>query len=101
MGASGAPELSSYPSTLALLVGVGLGTLGLGVTLAWLVVFPSFPGAAPSNGRSPLPLALPAYVIGFVFLGMFEFASPLQAALRGSSARVVFPTYARVGASSS
>ena len=40
----------------------------------------SSPGAAPSSGRSSLPLALPAYVIGFVFLGMFEFAGPLQTA---------------------
>ena len=70
-------------NTLALLVGVGLGTLGLGVTLAWLVVFHEFPGRRTFEWALVLPLALPAYVIGFVFLGMFEFASPLQTALRG------------------
>ena len=31
-----------------------------------------------------LPLAIPAYVLGFVFLGLFDFAGPLQTFLRGT-----------------
>jgi iron(III) transport system permease protein len=64
-------------NTLLLLFGVGAGTLTLG-----LVVFHEFPGRRAFEWALVLPLALPAYVIGFVFLGIFEFAGPLQTALR-------------------
>jgi iron(III) transport system permease protein len=69
-------------NTLALLLGVGAGTLGLGTVLAWLVVYHDFPGRRTFEWALVLPLALPAYVIGFVFLGIFEFAGPIQTALR-------------------
>jgi iron(III) transport system permease protein len=69
-------------NTLVLLLGVGAGTLALGTVLAWLVVFHEFPGRRAFEWALVLPLALPAYVIGFVFLGMFEFAGPLQTSLR-------------------
>jgi iron(III) transport system permease protein len=69
-------------NTLALLLGVGVGTLALGTVLAWLVVFYEFPGRRTFEWALVLPLALPAYVIGFVFLGIFEFAGPLQGGLR-------------------
>jgi iron(III) transport system permease protein len=42
-----------------------------------------FPGRRLFEWALVLPLALPAYVIGFVFLGIFEYAGPLQTALRG------------------
>jgi iron(III) transport system permease protein len=69
-------------NTLGLVVGVGLGTLCLGTALAWLVVSFEFPGRRVFEWALVLPLALPAYVIGFVFLGIFEYAGPVQAALR-------------------
>jgi iron(III) transport system permease protein len=69
-------------NTLILLLGVGLGTLGVGTLLAWLVVFYEFPGRRAFEWALVLPLALPAYVIGFVFLGLFDFAGPLQSSLR-------------------
>jgi iron(III) transport system permease protein len=70
-------------NTALLLLGVGLGTLGLGTGLAWLVVFHEFPARRTLEWALVLPLALPAYVIGFVFLGVLEFAGPVQTALRG------------------
>jgi iron(III) transport system permease protein len=70
-------------NTVALVAGVGLGVLLLGTTLAWLVVTCEFPGRRLFEWALVLPLALPAYVIGFVFLGIFEYAGPLQTALRG------------------
>jgi iron(III) transport system permease protein len=70
-------------NTVTLLLAVGFGSLGLGTVLAWLVVFYEFPGRRALEWALVLPLALPAYVIGFVFLGIFEFAGPLQTALRG------------------
>jgi iron(III) transport system permease protein len=74
------PEL--LLNTLGLVAGVGLGVLLLGTTLAWLVVTCEFPGRRVFEWALVLPLALPAYVIGFVFLGLFEYAGPVQTTLR-------------------
>jgi iron(III) transport system permease protein len=74
------PELIG--NTLALLVGVGAGTLVLGTGLAWLIVTYRFPGSRVLEWALVLPLAVPAYVIGFAFLGLFDFAGPVQGALR-------------------
>ena len=69
-------------NTGQLLVGVGLGVLILGTSLAWLVVTYQFPGRHLFEWALVLPLALPAYVIGFVFLGLLDFAGPVQTGLR-------------------
>ena len=69
--------------TVLLLLGVGTGTLLVGGGLAWLVVHYRFPGRSALEWALILPLAVPAYVIGFAFLGLFEYAGPLQTALRG------------------
>jgi len=69
-------------NTLALLAGVGAGTLVVGAGLAWLVVTYRFPGRAVLEWALVLPLAVPAYVIGFAFLGLFDFTGPVQGALR-------------------
>jgi iron(III) transport system permease protein len=69
-------------NTLFLLVGVGAATLTLGTALAWLVVGFRFPGRALFEWALMLPLAVPAYVIGFAFLGLFDYAGPVQSALR-------------------
>lgn len=69
-------------NTALLLLGVGIGVLVLGTFLAWLVVTYQFPGRAVFEWALMLPLAIPAYVIGFVFLGLFDFAGPVQTALR-------------------
>jgi iron(III) transport system permease protein len=69
-------------NTLLLLLGVGAGVLVLGAGLAWLIVTCRFPGCAVFEWALVLPLAMPAYVIGFVFLGLFDFAGPLQTWLR-------------------
>ena len=68
--------------TLWLLAGVGAGTLLVGGGLAWLVVHHRFPGRGVLEWALILPLAVPAYVIGFAFIGIFEYAGPLQGALR-------------------
>jgi len=69
-------------NTLLLAGGVGAGTLALGAGLAWLVVAYEFPGRRLFEWALILPLAMPAYVIGFAFLALFDFAGPLQTALR-------------------
>lgn len=81
-------------NTLALLAGVGAGTLVLGTGLAWLVVGYRFPGSRFFEWALILPLAMPAYVIGFALLGALDYAGPLQSALRrwlGPEARLPDP----------
>src|SRR5215475_15329498 len=71
-------------NTVLLLAGVGGGTLVVGTGLAWLVVYHRFPGRAFFEWALILPLAIPAYVLGFVFLGLFDFAGSLQTLLRAT-----------------
>ena len=74
------PELIG--NTLALVAGVGAGTLLVGAGLAWLIVTYRFPGRGVLEWALVLPLAVPAYVIGFALLGLFDFSGPVQGALR-------------------
>jgi iron(III) transport system permease protein len=69
-------------NTVLLLIAVGGGTLVLGTALAWLVVGFDFPGRRVFEWALMLPLAVPAYVIGFTLLGLLDYAGPLQTALR-------------------
>lgn len=76
-------------NTLLLLVGVSIGVSLLGISLAWLVSLCEFPGRRLFDWALMLPLAIPGYVMAFVFLGLFTYAGPVQTALRqwfGSSA---------------
>jgi iron(III) transport system permease protein len=75
--------LELVTNTLGLAVGVGAGTLLLGTALAWLVVHYRFPGRDVLEWALILPLAMPAYVVGFVFLGLLDFTGPVQGLLRG------------------
>lgn len=90
------PELIG--NTLALIVGVGLGVAVVGTGLAWLVTMYRFPGRRVFEWLLILPLAVPAYVIGFVFLAIFDYAGPVQTWLRGMFGRGVwFPDIASYG----
>ncbi|MFW0859996.1 MAG: ABC transporter permease [Dehalococcoidia bacterium] len=75
------PELTR--NTIVLLIGVGVGTLILGTGLAWLTVAYRFPGQAVFDWMFLLPLTVPAYVMGFVYMATFDCAGPVQSALRG------------------
>ena len=78
-------------TTVALLALVGLGTSVLGVGLAWLVTAYDFPGRRLFSWMLVLPLAMPAYVLGFLFLSTFGPAgSParLSRSVFGSSGAV-------------
>lgn len=69
-------------TTLVLLVLVALGTAVLGTGLAWLVSVHEFPGRRWLSWVLVLPLAMPAYILGFVFLSTFDYAGPVQTGLR-------------------
>lgn len=69
-------------TTAILLVLVGGGTIILGTGLAWLTTSYDFPGRRTFTWALMLPLAMPAYILGFVFLSFFDFAGPVQTSLR-------------------
>ena len=69
-------------NTLILFVGVGVWTLLLGVSLAWLVAMCEFPGRRWLEWALILPLAMPAYVFAFVMLGVMDYSGPIQTLYR-------------------
>ncbi|GAA1415084.1 ABC transporter permease [Glutamicibacter uratoxydans] len=69
-------------TTALLLVGVGTGTLLLGGGLAWLVTAYRFPLRELLSWALVLPLAMPAYILSFVFLATFDVGGPVQDMLR-------------------
>lgn len=69
-------------TTVALLAAVAVGTLVLGVGLAWLVTAYRFPGQRWFAWLLMLPLAMPGFVLGFVFLALLDFAGPVQTGVR-------------------
>lgn len=69
-------------NTLRLVVGVSLGTLVVGVGCAWLVSAYEFPGRLWFDRLLMLPLAIPGFIMGFVYVTVFEFAGPIQTQLR-------------------
>jgi len=85
-------------NTLVLVLGVGVGVTLLGVSLAWLTSLCEFPGRRWLDWALMLPFAIPAYVLAFVFVGLLDFAGPLQTQLRewfGSDVR--FPRVRSTG----
>jgi len=69
-------------NTLVLVGGVGVGVFVLGVSLAWLTVMYDFPGRRVFDWALMLPLAIPAYVLAFVAIGILDFSGPVQGLLR-------------------
>lgn len=62
--------------------GVLLCTAILGVSLGWLIGACSFPGRSFFSWALTLPMAIPAYVMAFIFIGVMDFAGPVQSAMR-------------------
>lgn len=65
-------------TTAVLLLGVGALTVLIGGGLAWLVTAYSFPGCAMFSWLLVLPLAMPAYILGFIYLSMLDYPGPVQ-----------------------
>lgn len=87
-------------NTLVLVLGVGVVTLVLGVSLAWFVATCEFPGRRLFSWALLLPMAMPGYVLGFAFAALFEFTGPVQTAWRDIvGADVRFPGLGAAGAS--
>ena len=71
-------------NTFWLMLGVGATSLVLGVGTAWLVTLCQFPGRRVFEWALLVPLAVPAYVIAYVYTDLLEFAGPIQSGLRAA-----------------
>ncbi|MDZ4767739.1 MAG: iron ABC transporter permease [Chloroflexota bacterium] len=69
-------------NTALLLLGVGAGTCVIGVGMAWLVTGYDFPLRGIFDRALLLPLAVPPFVMGFVYMATFDYAGPVQTAWR-------------------
>ncbi|WP_289049554.1 iron ABC transporter permease [uncultured Psychrobacter sp.] len=69
-------------NTVILLLMVTLISGVIGTALAWVTSMYRFPGQRFFAWALMLPLAMPAYVLAFVTVGIVDFSGPLQTALR-------------------
>lgn len=70
------PRLVGHSLLLLAVVGGGVALLGVG--LAWLSACCEYPGRRWLDPLLILPLAFPPYVLAFIFLGLVDYAGPLQ-----------------------
>jgi iron(III) transport system permease protein len=80
LGTTVLPDL--LRNTAVLLAGVGIGVAIIGVGLGWLVATCDFPGRKFFDWALMLPLAVPAYVLAFALIGLFDYSGALQTQLR-------------------
>lgn len=69
-------------NSLWLALGVGIGVASVGTVTAWLTAMTEFPGRRILDWALLLPLAMPAYVLAYVYTDLLQFAGPLQTSLR-------------------
>ena len=88
-------------NTLWLCLGVGFGVIVVGVATAWLTAMHDFPGRRFFEWALVLPLAVPAYVLAYVYTDVLQFVGPVQSWLRQtfawSRADYWFPDVRSVG----
>jgi iron(III) transport system permease protein len=64
-------------NTASLLAGVGIVTFIAGAGTAWLVTTFEFPGRSVFVWLLPLPLAIPTYIVAYVYADLFEAFGPV------------------------
>jgi len=71
-------------NSLRLCLGVGCGVAIVGTATAWLTAMHDFPGRRVFEWALVLPLAVPAYVMAYVYTDLLQFVGPVQTALRNA-----------------
>lgn len=69
-------------NSLGLILGVGIGVSLLGVSTAWLVSMCNFPLRRFFEWALMLPMAIPAYILAYIYTDVLQFSGPLQTLLR-------------------
>ncbi|WP_352258370.1 iron ABC transporter permease [Psychrobacter sp. TB55-MNA-CIBAN-0194] len=88
------PQVLKNTAILLLMVVVISGTVG--TALAWVTSMYRFPGQRFFSWALMLPLAIPAYVLAFVTLGIVDFSGPLQTGLRDMGIGTAIPSVRNV-----
>jgi iron(III) transport system permease protein len=86
------PELLS--NTIWLSASVACLTLVLGVSTAWLMTRAEFPGRRLWEGALVLPLAMPTYVLAYIYSYLLGFGGPIEQIwqlVAGPQARIFSP----------
>ena len=83
-------------NTVILLMMVTLISGVIGTALAWVTSMYRFPGQRFFAWALMLPLAMPAYVLAFVTVGIVDFSGPLQTALREFGFATAIPSVRNV-----
>ena len=74
--------LDYIANTSALVLGVVLLSLLFGVPTAWLVAMCQVPGRRALQWALMLPMAMPSYIVAYVYTDLLDYSGPLQAGLR-------------------
>lgn len=69
-------------NTLVLIFGVSLLSCFIALPLGWLVSSYDFPGRQFFSWGLMLPLAMPSYLIAYIYTDTFDYAGPVQRTLR-------------------
>lgn len=69
-------------NTFWLVLGTGAGTLIIGTLLGWLTGACEFPGRKFFAWALLLPLAVPTYVLAFIYMGLLDFSGPIFALVK-------------------
>ena len=88
------PQVLKNTAILLLMVMVISGTVG--TALAWVTSMYRFPGQRFFTWALMLPLAIPAYVLAFVTIGIVDFSGPLQTGLRDFGITTAIPSVRNV-----
>lgn len=69
-------------NTSGLVLGVVCLSLLFGVPTAWLVAMCEVPGRRALQWALMLPMAMPSYIVAYVYTDLLDYSGPLQAGLR-------------------
>ncbi|WP_429146798.1 ABC transporter permease [Aeromonas rivipollensis] len=69
-------------NTSGLVLGVVLLSLLFGVPTAWLIAMCQVPGRRALQWALMLPMAMPSYIVAYVYTDLLDYSGPLQAGLR-------------------
>ncbi|WP_067582104.1 ABC transporter permease [Endozoicomonas ascidiicola] len=89
-------------NSILLIIGVSILGAILAIPAAWVMANTNLPGKAQLQWLLILPLAMPSYVIAFIYTDLLEFAGPVQQLLRTitgweSAADYYFPEIRSLG----
>ena len=72
----------SITTTILLMIGVGIGTAIIGVGTAWLTSMCRFPGRGLLQWMLVLPLAMPIYIVTYIYIELLDYTGPIQSLIR-------------------